>query len=188
MIIGRDPACDIVIDSLAIEEQHAKIELNQHRAIIYDISQNSGISVDNKKVKTAILEDRAIITLGKHDIQFRLEDLPDQDHDNDQNKGANVTEEVEELHAEKQIHGYLQVLNGANVGKAISLNRNMTNIGKAGVQTAIISKRGNGFFLSHLEGKTAPIVNHKSIGDSTYALQNGDIILIGNIKLMFSVT
>ena len=82
-------------------------------------------------------------------------------------------------------HGFLQIMSGANLGKTMSLNRAMTNLGKPGVATAVIAKRNEGYYLSHLEGKKSPLVGDISIGDKTEKLHDGDIITIGNIKMQF---
>ena len=78
-------------------------------------------------------------------------------------------------------------MTGHNLGKTISLSRNMTNLGTPGVQTAVVAKRNDGFFITHLEGATPPLVGNTSIGEKAYRLNDGDIIQIGNVKMQFSL-
>ena len=81
--------------------------------------------------------------------------------------------------------GWLQILNGQNLGKTLSLNRSMTNLGKPGVATAVITRRHDGYFIAHLEGKKTPKVGENAIGEHSVKLEDGDTITIGNIKMQF---
>ncbi|HSN21617.1 MAG TPA: FHA domain-containing protein, partial [Usitatibacter sp.] len=45
----------------------------------------------------------------------------------------------------------IQVLSGAAAGKTLDLTKNLTTIGKPGVQVAVITKRPNGYFITHVE-------------------------------------
>jgi hypothetical protein len=79
----------------------------------------------------------------------------------------------------------LQIMNGENFGRIIPLTRNMTRIGQAGADCAMISKRDEGFYLSLLEGQNPPLVNKISIGNGTHRLNDGDIVEVGGIKMQF---
>ena len=67
----------------------------------------------------------------------------------------------------------------------MSLNRSMTNLGKPGVATAVITRRNEGYFLSHLEGEKTPLVGDTPIGSHSVKLCDGDTIQIGNVKMQF---
>lgn len=79
----------------------------------------------------------------------------------------------------------LQVLNGTSVGRELPLNKAMTTLGKAGLQVAVITKRANGFYVTHVEGKVFPVVNNHSIGAQAQLLQNHDVIEIAGVKMEF---
>jgi pSer/pThr/pTyr-binding forkhead associated (FHA) protein len=79
----------------------------------------------------------------------------------------------------------IQVLNGSSVGRELVLNKAMTTLGKPGVQVAVITRRANGFFVTHVEGKVYPVLNNKSIGAQAYALTNHDVIEIAGVKMEF---
>src|SRR6185437_7086705 len=53
----------------------------------------------------------------------------------------------------------IQVLSGAAAGKTLDLTKNLTTVGKPGVQVAVITKRPNGYFITHVEGATYPTLN-----------------------------
>jgi pSer/pThr/pTyr-binding forkhead associated (FHA) protein len=87
--------------------------------------------------------------------------------------------------APAQVVGKIQVLNGSSVGRELVLNKAMTTLGKPGVQVAVITRRANGFFITHVEGKVYPVLNNKSIGAQAYALTNHDVIEIAGVKMEF---
>ena len=88
--------------------------------------------------------------------------------------------------------GKLQVLNGPIAGKELELTKALITLGKPGVQVAVISRRPQGYFLTHIEGdgenNNYPVVNGDSIGPQAYTMNNGDIIELAGIKMEFSLT
>lgn len=82
--------------------------------------------------------------------------------------------------------GFVQVISGDHIGRIIILNRSMTRLGLSGKACAVIANRGDeGYFLTPLEGKTFPLVDGKSTGDSTIKLSEGAIIEIDGIEMRF---
>ncbi|MCY7386924.1 MAG: FHA domain-containing protein, partial [Burkholderiales bacterium] len=53
----------------------------------------------------------------------------------------------------------IQVLSGAAAGRTLDLTKNLTTIGKPGVQVAVITRRPTGFFITHVEGAVFPTIN-----------------------------
>lgn len=81
--------------------------------------------------------------------------------------------------------GKIQVLSGSNNGRELVLNKALTTLGKPGVQVAVITKRSNGYFITHVEGQIYPIVNGALIGPQAYALNSHDVIELAGIKMEF---
>lgn len=79
----------------------------------------------------------------------------------------------------------IQVLNGSNAGRELVLNKALVTLGKTGVQVAVITKRSNGYFITHVEGKVQPIVNGTAIGAQAFSLKNHDVIEIAGVKMEF---
>ena len=78
---------------------------------------------------------------------------------------------------------HLLILNGNNSGQEMLLNRAMVKLGTAGEQLAVITKRPNGYFVSHVEGNERPLVNGQSIGMQARALIDHDVIEVSGIKM-----
>lgn len=177
MVIGSDPACPIHIDSLAVHPQHASVAERDGKWVLRDLGSPSGTFVNGQRIGSEhVLKDDDNVGVGKHTLLFQEEVAPVR---------VDVEESGPVLEARKQKSAWLQILNGANVGKTVGLNRNLVNLGKPGVQTAVIARRNDGFFLSHLEGENTPLVNGAAIGDKSWHLQDGDTIQIGNVKMQF---
>lgn len=85
----------------------------------------------------------------------------------------------------------LHVLNGPIAGKELELTKALITLGKPGTQVAVISRRPQGYFLTHIEGDgkndNFPVVNSTPIGPQAYAIKNGDIIELAGIKMEFSL-
>jgi pSer/pThr/pTyr-binding forkhead associated (FHA) protein len=183
MVIGSDPACQIHIDSLALQPRHASITTEHRKSVIRDLDTPDGTFIENKKLSGEHqLAHDELIRIGKHTLLFTTEPVDELDEDEVEEDNLTMVPKQQPKHA------WLQLLNGANVGKTISLTRNMTNIGKAGVQTAVITRRDEGFFISHLEGERAPLVDGQSIGDKSWKLEDGNVIQLGNIKMQFTLS
>ncbi len=79
----------------------------------------------------------------------------------------------------------LQLLSGANAGKELELTKPLTTLGKPGVQVAVITRRPQGFFITHVEGADKPMVNGKAIEVQAHALKDHDIIELAGVKVEF---
>jgi pSer/pThr/pTyr-binding forkhead associated (FHA) protein len=197
MEIGSDPGCLIHIDSLAVKDKHARIETHGHDSILFDLKTDDGTFVNQNRISEHKLADGDMIRVGKHTLSYKYEEISSLESnesstsiditpilDTEQNKSIDDIPEEEPV-SSKARQGWLQILNGQNLGKTMALTRSMTNLGKPGVATAVITKRNDGYFISHLEGKYPPKVGNKPIDDRSVKLADGDTITIGNINMQF---
>ncbi|MDH4189090.1 MAG: FHA domain-containing protein, partial [Betaproteobacteria bacterium] len=74
--------------------------------------------------------------------------------------------------------GAIQILSGGNAGKELELSKPLTTLGKPGVQVAVLTRRPQGYFITHVEGANAPTVNGQTIGTAPHALKDHDLIEI----------
>lgn len=79
----------------------------------------------------------------------------------------------------------IQILNGPNLGRELELSKNLTTLGKPGVQVAVLARRPHGYFITHVEGGTFPLVNGVSIGEQPHELKDHDIIELAGVKMEF---
>ncbi|HEY9101049.1 FHA domain-containing protein [Chitinimonas sp.] len=81
--------------------------------------------------------------------------------------------------------GAIKVLSGGNAGKTLDLVKNLTSLGKPGVQVAIITKRPTGYFITHVEGPSHPLVNGREIGVHAELLADKAVIELAGVKMEF---
>lgn len=193
IVIGSDPSCDIHIDSLAVEPQHAQIETEQQTSRLKALSQENGTFINKEKIDTHQLKNGDTVQIGKHTLTYTFEELPEEamlqainDEESSQQLVFDqpIPEEPIEIGAAKKQDGWLQIMSGQNLGKTLSLHRSMTNLGKPGLATAVIAHRDTGYFISQLEGKLPLQINSQPTDQPT-RLNPDDIIQIGNVKMQF---
>lgn len=81
--------------------------------------------------------------------------------------------------------GAIQLLSGGNAGKELELSKPLTTLGKPGVQVAVLTRRPQGYFITHVEGAQRPTVNGQPIGTAPHALKDHDLVEIAGIKMEF---
>ncbi len=202
MYIGSDPACTIHIDSLAVQPRHARLQTSGNTTVLHDLDTPDGTFVNQTRIKEHTLADGELIRVGKHTLSFSFEQVHSTEgvfiattaaSSSAKPKPATPPEPAPQAAAEPASgaanppKAWLQILSGQNLGKTLSLNRAMTNLGKPGVVTAVIARRNEGYFMSHLEGEHRPLIDSKPIGDKAHKLEDGDIIQIGNVRMQFYI-
>lgn len=81
--------------------------------------------------------------------------------------------------------GTIQILSGPSAGKELPLSKPLTTLGKPGVQVAVIAKRPQGYFITHVEGVSFPMVNGKQLDAQAHALSDHDVIELAGVKMEF---
>jgi pSer/pThr/pTyr-binding forkhead associated (FHA) protein len=79
----------------------------------------------------------------------------------------------------------IQILTGASAGKELELTKNLTTLGKPGVQVAVITRRPHGYFLTHVEGASFPVVNGKPLDAQAHPLHDHDVVELAGVKMEF---
>jgi hypothetical protein len=81
--------------------------------------------------------------------------------------------------------GAIQLLSGGNAGKELELSKPLTTLGKPGVQVAVLTRRPQGYFITHVEGEKRPSVNGQEIGAAPHSLRDHDVIELAGVKMEF---
>jgi hypothetical protein len=192
LVIGRNPNCQIHIDSLSIAPKHAEIVLIGRNWIIRSTSKSESTLINHSPLQE---QQRLVhgdhLQIGKYTLSFS-EDAVEPDYlptNNDHKyilpldhnpKLDRLTDSINQLP-----EGCIQVLNGQHVGKIIPLQKSLTRLGLTGNQCAIVAHRSDGYYIAHLEGDTPPKVNHTSIENNSIQLKDGQIIELGKTRMRF---
>jgi hypothetical protein len=84
----------------------------------------------------------------------------------------------------------LQVLSGAFAGRELEITKALTTLGRPGVQVAAITRRGEGYYIVHVESGKAddfPLLNGSPIGAQATKLSDNDVIQLAGVKMGFFV-
>ncbi len=82
----------------------------------------------------------------------------------------------------------LQVLSGTFAGRELQLAKALTTLGRPGVQVAAITRRSDGFYIVHVEGRNAddyPLLNGQPTGAQARKLSDNDVIQLAGVKMGF---
>lgn len=209
--IGRKPDNDIPIDNLAVSGKHALIITILDDSFLEDLGSTNGTYVNGKLVKKHALKNGDVIAIGKHELKYVNENATADDDEFEktmiikpgsasaavaaaqaaEKAGAAAQQSGQQAAAVSGMpSGRLTVLNGPIAGKELELTKALITLGKPGTQVAVISRRPQGYFLTHIEsdgdGKRYPKVNGEAIGPKAYQLKNNDMIELAGIKMEFS--
>jgi hypothetical protein len=210
--IGRKPSCDIQINDQGVSKEHVIILTVGNDHILEDLGSTNGTQVNGQDVNRQILQNGDVVEVGRYRVKYvSLKAMPDMDFDKtllipafdrtklrqeapDKNTSDKVaaadTESIPTAVANSRnvktifplgaVHG----ISGELAGQEIELVRPITALGKLG-NSAIISRRPVGYYLTHVAGKKYPVVNGKSIGTAAFPLDNLDQLEVGMDKLQF---
>lgn len=190
MTIGRDPSCDIHIDSLAVAPVHAHLETRNGTSVLHNDSGDIGTYVNHQPIQEHTLTEDDLIRIGKHVLTYSTEDIV-------VHEPGFVTEVADEpppapVHPAPatapakavQARGWLQILSGKQLGKTLKLKSGMTDLGKFGLQPALITRRNDGYHISKLGDEDINVGNN-DIGEKSWLLKDGDMIRIGSTQIQF---
>ncbi|MGF1613800.1 MAG: FHA domain-containing protein [Gammaproteobacteria bacterium] len=199
--IGRKPHNDIQVDNLAVSGAHAAILTILNDSFIEDLDSTNGTFVNGKLIKKHALRAGDIVAIGKHELRY-LNDTASDDQDFEKTMVirpgmAGHAVAAAKAKAQQQADqafgtprraplGKIQVLSGPGTGKELELHKPLITLGRPGVQVAVITRRPQGYFITHVEGPH-PVVNGRSIGGNAHLLTEHDVIELAGAKIEFFV-
>ncbi len=207
LLIGRKPENDIQVDNLAVSGQHAAIITILNDSFLEDLDSTNGTFVNGKLVKKHALKHGDVITVGKHELKYVNDEATTNDQDFEKTmiirpgmaSHAAAAAKAEEtapppptgisgqVVPDEMPLGKIQVLSGPGAGKELELKKALITLGRPGVQVAVITRRPQGYFITHVEGKH-PMVNGDAIGAQAHALEDHDVVELAGVKMEFFVS
>jgi predicted component of type VI protein secretion system len=194
--LGRRPYNDIVIDNLAVSGEHAVLQMLGQDVFIEDLNSTNGTYINGKAIKKQMLVHNDTVEIGKYKIKYLADEGVDYEKTMIMRPGAAgttphspySTSPLAPAAPAMSTAGQtasIKVLSGAAAGRAVSLSKVVTTVGKPGVQVASITKRPNGYVLAHVEGATRPSINGVQLTGETAPLSNGDLIELAGTQMQF---
>jgi len=214
ILIGRHVQSDIRLDDLAVSSKHAELVSVGGDMYVHDLGSTNGTYVNGMLTKRCAVIDGDIIGLGSHKLEFHTnratDTIPDFEKTmvirtdmlsaqsemkkeltairNAEQKEQPVTARPTTSRAKQ---GRLEVTSGPMRGRQLALAKNLVSIGRPGIQVAVVSRRAQGYYLTHVAGASGnpvyPIVNRQSIGPVAHKLTDGDVIELAGVKMEFQL-
>ena len=167
LTIGRRPYNDIMLDDLTVSGEHALLLTRAGASVIEDLRSRNGTLVNDEPVIQRALLDGDRIEIGIYRLQYVIEPLI--------------------LEGDRPPEwACVEALSGDAIGKVIAIDRAIVSLSNASGQVAVIARRKNGFFITHLEGTTFPLVNGESTGLISRLLRADDLIELAGTIFRFS--
>jgi pSer/pThr/pTyr-binding forkhead associated (FHA) protein len=189
--IGRNDENQIQIDSLAVAPIHAVIQVRDGQSIISQEHGDFPLQVNNTQTARHELQHGDQISIGKHVLYFTEEttvlDIPSPRSDRDFDGADHKLLDEEIKQSSQSVDGQLQILNGRNIGRVISLKAGMTRLGKPETGVAVIAKRKDGFYIASLDGGAQIKLNGQAVHDRCSKLNQGDLLEIDRTEMQFFV-
>lgn len=213
--IGRRPTNDIQIENLAVSSEHARIITILNDSFLEDLGSTNGTMVNGNPIKKHILQNDDMIEIGKYTLKYvshsaaesqtTAEDfertmvlrMPSAAQKPEPVRTDTVTRMAAAPAQAPQAavaaapsaaagpQAYIQIMSGPGVGRELALTKNLTTLGKPNVQVAVITKRPQGYFITHVEGASFPVLNGATLDTQAHALGNHDMIEIAGVKMEF---
>ncbi len=211
--IGRRASNDIHIDNLSVSGEHAVLISTADGIYIEDLHSTNGTVVNREKIKKQLLTDGDMLRVGKHKLKFSQDgimDIPQLEGfkstelihgapnpvksqtmasaqtpaPDDVRKVMAAVANVRPPKVPKKEHRpRLQILSGQDAGSALLLDKAIVKIGRPNEQLALVTKRTQGYFLSHVLGEDYPLINGKPIDVHASELSNHDKIEVLGVKM-----
>lgn len=204
--IGRKAGNDIQLDEQGVSKEHAAILTVGNDQVLEDSGSTNGTLLNGAKVERHILQNNDVLEIGGFQLKYVSQRASrDMDFDKtliiapqpefhgvpgeraEEQAGSRLATALSAARSVKATFplGGVKGVKGPHAGREVALNRALKTFGRPGERVAVITRRPHGYYVTHVEGKKYPRVNGKSIGTQPHPLQEGDLIELGDDKLIF---
>jgi predicted component of type VI protein secretion system len=168
MTIGRRPYNDVTLDDLTVSGEHAVLHTSGGESVIHDLQSRNGTLVNGAPVMQRVLAAGDRIEIGIYRLHYVIEPVP-----------------ADRAPATPPAAARVEVLSGPEAGRVQRIDREIVSIADGAGQVAVIARRRDGYYVTHLEGPAYPLVNGDAIGLITHPLRHDDLIELGGTILRF---
>ncbi len=169
--IGRRPFNEVVLDDLTVSGAHAVIVSDDGRRLLRDLDSRNGTVLNGTPIRSARLEHGDLIEIGVYRLRYLVDRAPV--------APARASADAPPTPAA------LERMSGPERGRMLALERPITSISGGASQVAVVSRRKNGYYVTHLEGLAFPVVNGDVIGLVSHPLLDGDLIELSGTLYRF---
>ena len=203
--IGRRRNSDVMLDSPVVSGDHAIVERIGSVVYLEDRDSTNGTRRNGKKVKREPLRYGDEIGIGRYILRYVDDDAPAQPGFEktlmmtEVRMGGNHVDtrpvladpsSTQKLIAKKGAQsplGVFSVLNGPNAGRELVLNKELTTLGKPGVQVAVVVRQTSGYLLGKKPDIDGPKLNGQPVAAQPTQLKVGDKVELLGVTMIFAL-
>jgi pSer/pThr/pTyr-binding forkhead associated (FHA) protein len=201
--VGRDAHNHVVVDDPSVGGEHAEIMPFGNDHILQDLRSAGGTYVNGKLVDRHILQHGEVIELGSFYLRYLnprvssaidlertmliagLQGAGDAASNGSRAPGAEPRALAARSSKIRFPTGRIKGVEGTDAGRVVELDRVVTLLGDRRDRLAVLTRRPQGYFITHVVGRRHPRVNGQSIGKDARLLQRGDVIEVADEKVEF---
>ena len=185
--LGRRNDNDIVLENMAVSGRHCVFELKGLADVfVEDLNSTNGTFVNNKKVRRQHLQDGDVLAIGAFRLQF-LSASEEPSSVFGETSAMRLEPDGTPARESTMVHAAFQVLNGSSEGLEVPVMKAVTTFGKPGVSVVSVAHRRGGFFVTHLGGTTAPLLNGQAMNGDPVLLSDQDVLELAGTRMRFQL-
>ena len=177
--LGRKPGNDIVLDTMVVSGQHCAFDLvGVADVYLVDLGSTNGTYVNDRMVKERTrLNDGDVIAIGPYRIKYlQASEAPS-------TFGGTMAFTPES----PLLQGVFTIESGTSAGLEVPVVKAVTTFGKPGVSVVSVAQRRGGYFVTHLGGTTAPVLNGLTLGTDPVMLTDQDVLDLAGTRMRFQL-
>jgi pSer/pThr/pTyr-binding forkhead associated (FHA) protein len=177
--LGRHPDNDIVLDNMVVSGHHCVFELKGLADVyVKDLDSTNGTYVNDHMVKERTrLNDGDVIAIGP----YRLKYLQASEEPSSFGGTQSFAPDAPLLHA------IFTIESGSSAGLEVPVVKAVTTFGKPGVSVVSVAQRRGGYFVTHLGGTSAPVLNGTALGADPVLLSDQDVLELAGTRMRFQL-
>lgn len=186
LTIGRRAYNDLVLEHPTVSGEHAVVHLQRGEILIRDLNSRNGTLINGQPSMQHALTHGDQIEIGVCKLRLYVKRRG-------QTLAPIISQQTailvpivsaEQLEQQKQSSSAGEVQASPD---PIKLDRPINSVKANGYDVAIIARRRNSFFITHLEGLSYPRVNGHSIGLAAHPLEADDIVEFAGATYKFLI-
>jgi len=198
MTVGRHKHNDIVLNHAAVSGEHAVVTTILDDSFLEDLQSTNGTFVNGHRIGKHFLQNKDVIKMAKYHLEFVSDGIrplaaaaatvPAMPVPPQRPRAPQPVQPAQPAPATIMAElplGHIEVLNGTNAGKTLSLTKPVTSLGRPGVQVVVIARAVDGYSAAHVEGDKSPLLNGDPMPRQPQRLKTGDILDLSGILMAF---
>jgi FHA domain len=186
LTIGRRAYNDLVLEHPTVSGEHAVVHLQRGEILIRDLNSRNGTLINGQPSMQHALTHGDQVEIGICKLRLYVKRRGQTIAPIISQQTGLLVPIVGDDQSEKNKVGGASP-EGQSSPETIKLDRPINSVKANGYDVAIIARRRNNFFITHLEGLSYPRVNGQSIGLAAHPLEADDIVEFAGATYKFLI-